>query len=136
MVALTLDDGTQLVADGAVVEGAPAVTVVTNSFVADAGDGYTVFAEAEGKRPFPISYEQALRDYLGALGSITAGDTRYAPGGEGRITFVEAPSTPSTGSAGVVERGGAPSPGAVLALVLAAIVAVATARWVVTPRSE
>ena len=136
VVALTLDDGTQIVAGGVVVEGAPAVTVVTNSFVAGGGDGYTMFAEAESKRQFPISYEQALRDYLGALGNVTAGDSRYAPGGEGRITFIEAPSTPSTGSAGVAERGGAPSPVAVLALVLAAIAALVTARWSVSQRRE
>lgn len=136
VVALTLDDGTRIVADGAVVEGAPAVTVVTNSFVAGGGDGYAMFVGVEGKRQFPISYEQALRDYLATLGSVAAGDPRYAPGGEGRITFVEAPSTPSTGSAGVAEPGSAPSPVAVLALVLAATVAVATARWSVNPRRE
>lgn len=136
VVALTLDDGTPLVADGVVVEGAQAVTVVTNRFVADGGDGYTMFAEAAGKRQFPVSYEQALRDYLGELGRVTAGDSRYAPGGEGRITFVQAPSTPSTGSAGVAEPEGATSPVVALALVLAAIAAVASARWSVSPRSE
>ena len=136
VLALTLDDGTRLVADGDVVEGAPAVTVVTNSFVAGGGDGYTMLAGVEGTRQLPISYEQALRDYLDALGSVTAVDSRYAPGGEGRITFVEAPSTPSTGSAGVAEPGGTPSPAAVLALALAAIVAVTAARWSVSPRRK
>ncbi len=136
VVALTLADGAQLVAEGAVVEGAPAVTVVTNSFLAGGGDSYAMFAGVAGTRQLPISDEQALRDYLGTLGSVTAADPRYAPGGEGRITFVEAPSTPSTGSAGVAEPRGAPSPGAVLALVLAAIGAVAAARWSVSPRSE
>ena len=136
VVALTLDDGTQIVADGAVVEGAPAVTVVTSSFVADGGDGYAMFVGVEGKRQFPGSYEQALRHYLVTLGSVTAGDPRYAPGGEGRITFVEAPSTPLTGSAGVAEPGSATSPVAVLALVLAAIAAVVTAWWSVSQRRE
>ncbi len=136
VVALTLADGTRLVADGVVVEGAPAVTVVTSSFVADGGDGYAMFVGVEGKRQFPGSYEQALRHYLITLGNVTAGDPRYAVGGEGRITFVEAPSTPSTGSAGVAEPGGASSPVAVLALALAAVVATATARWSVSPRSE
>ena len=136
VVALTLDDGTALVADGAVVEGALAVTVVTSSFVAGGGDGYAMFAGVEGARQFPISYEQALRDYLGALGNVTAADSRYAPGGQGRITFLEAPSAPSAGSAGVSEPEGATSPVAVLALVLAAIAAVGAARWSVSPRSE
>ena len=51
-----------------------------------------MFETYPGKLQLPTSYEQALRDYLLALGTISAGDARYAPGGEGRITFLEAPT--------------------------------------------
>ena len=92
VVSLTLDGGAALVTDGAIARGAPTVTVLTNSFVADGGDGYAMFETYPGKLQLPTSYEQALRDYLLALGTISAGDARYAPGGEGRITFLEAPA--------------------------------------------
>ena len=92
VVSLTLESGAALVASGAIAEGAPTVTVLTNSFLAGGGDGYAMFATYPGKLQLPTSYEQALRDYLRALGTVSAGDLRYAPGGEGRITFLEAPT--------------------------------------------
>ena len=102
-----------------VVAGAPAVTVVTNSFTAAGGDGYNMLAAYEARLQLPLSYEQALRNYLARLGTIAASDARYAPGGDGRIAFVddaspadEQPATPRTGSGGAapVSVSGTPKP--------------------------
>ena len=135
VVSLTLDDGTAIVAAGAVVKDAPAVTVITVSFLADGGDGYAMFEPYSGKLQLPTSYEQAFRSYLQSLGTISADDVRYAPGGEGRSTFLQpsalpeeedAPEAPSTGS-GLVPEGGSPS---LLVLLLALGAAVgAGALW-------
>jgi 5'-nucleotidase len=81
---ITLEDGTPIVEAGAVVAGAPEVTVATIDFLARGGDQYP-FRGA----PFTsvgVSYQQALADYIevGLGGLITAGD--YPEGGEGRIT--------------------------------------------------
>ncbi len=40
VIAITLDDGTKLIANGAVVAGAPAITLATIDFLAGGGDGY------------------------------------------------------------------------------------------------
>ena len=142
VVSLTLADGAPIVADGAVVEGAPAVTVVTSSFIADGGDGYTVLASNLDKLQITASYEQALREYLQALGTVSAADPRYAPGGEGRSVFLEPvvevpageedsdePAPPATG-AGLASGTGSPSPGlmALLAFALAGVLGVARRR--------
>ena len=79
-----LDDGTQIVMNGAVVPGAPDVSIATNDFSARGGDQYP-FRGA----PFTtvgVTYQQALSNYIqGPLNSlITAAD--YPEGGEGRIT--------------------------------------------------
>jgi 2',3'-cyclic-nucleotide 2'-phosphodiesterase (5'-nucleotidase family) len=79
-----LDDGTQIVASGVVVPGAPAVSIATNDFSARGGDQWP-FRGA----PFTtlgVTYQQALSNYIQeALGGlITAAD--YPEGGEGRIT--------------------------------------------------
>lgn len=101
----TLADGTQLIANGEPVAGAPNVTIVTNSFTANGGDNYATLAEIPASRKinlvddnnFELTYEQPLREYLQrfpasgdpSLPTIPASDLRYAPGGEGRITFVQ-----------------------------------------------
>lgn len=87
VVEVNLDDGTPLVAGGAVVSGAPSVAVATIDFLAGGGDGYP-YAGA----PFTnlgVTYQQALSEYISgpapALGGqITA--AQYPEGGEGRIT--------------------------------------------------
>ena len=93
VVSLTLADGTKLVDNGAVVAGAPAVDVITNSFTASGGDNYPTFGAATSK-VLGYSYEEALYRYLlsfpkGADGlpTIPSTDTRYKSGGEGRITW-------------------------------------------------
>jgi 2',3'-cyclic-nucleotide 2'-phosphodiesterase (5'-nucleotidase family) len=80
--SLVLDDGTVIVADGAVVAG-PGVAIATNDFSARGGDQYPFRG-----LPFTtvgLSYQQALSGYivedLGGL--ISAAD--YPEGGEGRI---------------------------------------------------
>ena len=133
VVNLTLANGTPIVAEGAIVEGAPAVTIVTSSFVADGGDGYTMLGRNPDKLRIVASYEQALREYLRALGTVRAGDPRYAPGGEARSTFVEASpaeadrdslAPPVTGTG--LDRGAEPPP-APVALMLLIVLGMAVA---------
>ena len=92
---VTLSDGRALVKDGAVVAGAPAVTVVTNNFTAEGGDNYPTLAK-QVKVGFGVSYEQALYDYLlsfpknsAGLPEIRASDIRYSKTtGESRFTWL------------------------------------------------
>ena len=93
VISLTLTDGTKLVDNGAVVAGAPAVDVITNSFTATGGDNFPTFGAAKSK-VLGYSYEEALYRYLlsfpkGADGlpTIPSSDARYKSGGEGRITW-------------------------------------------------
>lgn len=104
VVSLTLADGTPIVQEGELVDGAPNVNLVTNSFTAGGGDDYSMLADLDkidlldtGK----ISYERALVKYLTedndsfpidsdtGLPTIQESDPRYQPGGEGRIKFQE-----------------------------------------------
>jgi len=83
VIDVTLDDGTVIVEDGVVVDGAP-LNVATIDFLARGGDSYPFRG-----LPFTTlgdSYQQALSDYitLDLGGIITAED--YPEGGEGRIT--------------------------------------------------
>jgi 5'-nucleotidase len=80
--SLILDDGTVIVADGAVVAG-PGVAIATNDFSARGGDQYPFRG-----LPFTtvgLSYQQALSDYIveDLAGLVSAAD--YPEGGEGRI---------------------------------------------------
>ena len=92
---ITLSDGRALVKDGAVVAGAPAVTIVTNQFTADGGDNYPTFQKMT-KVAFGVSYEQGLYDYLlsfpknaAGLPEVPASDARYSKTtGEGRFTWL------------------------------------------------
>ena len=140
VVSLTLADGTPIVAGGAIVEGAPAVTVVTSSFVADGGDGYTMLGSNPDKLRIVASYEQALREYLRALGTVRADDPRYAPGGEARSTFVEAsldadeaerdsPAAPVTGTGLDPGAGSPPAPVAVVLLIALGLAVTLGAAW-------
>jgi 5'-nucleotidase len=84
VVEIELDDGTDIVQGGAVVLGAPDVTIATIDFLARGGDQYPYRGA-----PFTsvgVSYQQALMNYIvdGLGGVIAAGD--YPEGGEGRIT--------------------------------------------------
>ena len=92
--SITLTDGRAIVSNGALVAGAPSVTMVTNNFTADGGDNYPTLAALK-KSAFGIDYEVSLYEYLrtfpaGAAGLATIPDTdaRYkALTGEGRFTW-------------------------------------------------
>jgi 5'-nucleotidase len=93
VASITLTSGTKLVDAGAVVAGAPAVDVITNSFTASGGDNYPTFGAAKSL-VLGYSYEEALYRYLlsftkgsDGLPTIPASDARYKAGGEGRITW-------------------------------------------------
>jgi len=85
VVDVTLDDGTQIVADGEPVAGAPDVNLVAPDFLARGGDSY----------PFPdrefttvgLTDQQALEEFIAddLAGVVSAAD--YPVGGEGRITL-------------------------------------------------
>lgn len=81
--SITLSDGRALVKDGAVVAGAPSVTIVTNNFTAGGGDNYPTLAGLK-KFAFGISYEASLFEYISSfpknsagLPTIPATDVRY-----------------------------------------------------------
>ena len=87
VVSAVLDDGTVIVAGGAVVAGPP-LDVATTDFLARGGDGY------QFGRPFvstTVAYQRALYDYLtGPLaGQVTA--AAYPAGGEDRIVITTDP---------------------------------------------
>jgi 5'-nucleotidase len=81
-----LDDSTVIVSGGAVVGGAPAVTIATIDFLARGGDQYPYRGAAFTS--VGVTYQQALRNYIqdvaGLNGVISAAD--YPEGGEGRTT--------------------------------------------------
>jgi 5'-nucleotidase/UDP-sugar diphosphatase len=84
VLTIELDDGTEIVTAGAVVSGAPHVTVATIDFLAEGGDQYPY--RGASFTTLGVTYQQALSDYIevGLDGLITAED--YPEGGEGRIT--------------------------------------------------
>ena len=101
IVAITLADGTKIVEDGALVPGAPDVSIVSNTFSLGGGDAYTTLRDNTDRTQLfatggvVLTYEQAWTEYLesfpaGGSGrpTLPASDARYAPGGEGRITVV------------------------------------------------
>ena len=94
VISAMLDDSTMIVENGQVVEGAPDLYIVTNSFQADGGDDYDELA-ALGRINLAFSYQQALFEYLlaedGANGVISA--EQYPVGGEGRIVEMDIPTT-------------------------------------------
>ncbi|WP_420637458.1 bifunctional metallophosphatase/5'-nucleotidase [Candidatus Poriferisocius sp.] len=81
--SITLDDGTALVADGAVVDGAPSTTLVTLNFLANGGDQYLF---GDGTRTnLGLTDQQSLAAYVSeGLEAVIPAD-RYPEGGEGRI---------------------------------------------------
>lgn len=98
--SIQLQDGRFIVKNGAVVAGAPNVAIVSNTFTmgggatAGFGDGYFMFKPYK-VTSFDWSYEQSVYNYLlsfskdaAGLPLIPASDKRYAPAGEGRITWI------------------------------------------------
>jgi len=82
--SIVLDDGTELVSEGAVVKAAPSITLITLDFLANGGDQYLF---GDGARTLlGLTDQQSLAAYIsqGLAGTITA--ERYPEGGTGRIT--------------------------------------------------
>ncbi len=78
-----LNDGTQIVASGAVVPG-PVLNIATIDFLANGGDQYPFRGTASTS--FGVTYAQALESYIVSElnGTVSAAD--YPVGGEDRIT--------------------------------------------------
>lgn len=120
VVELTLSDGTPIVRNGAVVAGAPNVTIVTNSFTAGGGDNYPWLRDNPNKTQLlgtdgiALTYEEAWVEYMLRfprktieglnLPTLPATDLRYRPGGQGRIRFILPPRTPGSITLEVDER--------------------------------
>ncbi|RFU22492.1 bifunctional metallophosphatase/5'-nucleotidase [Geodermatophilus marinus] len=87
VVDLTLDDGTVVVAGGDLVADPSAtVSLATIDFLLRGGDGYPF--EGVDFTVLPVTYQEALENYLveDLAGTVPAAD--YPVGGEGRITAV------------------------------------------------
>ncbi len=85
ITSLTLDDGTKIVENGALVPGAPSVNLATTNFTAGNGDSYP-FRDLKGVAA-GVPYQQSLFDFItkDLGGAVTA--ARYPVGGAGRITI-------------------------------------------------
>ncbi|WP_157251711.1 bifunctional metallophosphatase/5'-nucleotidase [Patulibacter americanus] len=91
---ITLDNGTKIVENGAVVTGAPAVNIATTDFTArggaggNGGDGYPF--RKPTVEPIGVGYQQSLEDYLvapiasGGLNRVITA-AQYPAGGDGRL---------------------------------------------------
>ena len=90
---VTLDDGTAIVRDGAVVAGGP-VVLATIDFLANGGDCYPLAGIEFTK--LGVSYQRALANYIAEdlAGRITA--AAYPVGGDHRITTAEPEPAPRT----------------------------------------
>lgn len=93
VIDVTLDDGTAIIKDGHVVDGAPTVSLATADFTARGGDQYP-FNESNELTLLGKSYQQTLYDYMvastndgGLGGQITA--AQYPVDGNGRITLTD-----------------------------------------------
>ena len=86
IVSATLNDGTPIVANGTVVNGAPNISIATIDFLARGGDEYPYNGAAFTN--LGLTYQQTLSNYIveALEGRITA--AQYPEGGEGRITTV------------------------------------------------
>lgn len=97
--SIELPNGTKIVDNGNVVDGAPTVRLITNNFTAEGGDAFTTLADkpASGRINLGAPYEAAWVEYLLGLptGSPVGLDVRptitaaqYPVGGEGRIVVL------------------------------------------------
>lgn len=84
VVSITLDDGTKIVENGKVVEGAPSVSLATIDFLARGGDGYPF--ELAKAVSLGVTYQKSLENYLANGLSGVVGATEYPLAGSGRIT--------------------------------------------------
>lgn len=94
ITAITLEDGTKIVAGGAVVAGAPNVAVATNDFSSRGGDQYpfadpSVDPAANPRTVFPQPLQEIFQEYVTGLGTIaaTTNGGAYADDVNQRILF-------------------------------------------------
>lgn len=88
IVKVTLDNGTVIIEDGEVVNGAPSITIATIDFLARGGDQYPY--RGVEFTVLGVTYQQALENYLvNGLGGVVTAD-QYPEGGEGRIVRLAA----------------------------------------------
>jgi len=86
IVSARLADGTPIIENAQVVEGAPSVYIVTNNFTAiNGGDEYITLTQYQTQPLLGFTYRGALSEYLrnGVNGVVTA--EQYPVGGEDRI---------------------------------------------------
>ena len=88
----TLADGTEIIKNGAIVSGAPDITVTTNGFIGAGGDGYPTFAKYTPVQIGP-DYADALKRYLqsfpvGASGYPEIPASSIYAGTDGRVTLI------------------------------------------------
>ncbi|MGB0345987.1 MAG: choice-of-anchor I family protein [Balneolaceae bacterium] len=93
VIDVTLDDGTPIVVDGQIADGAPTVNLATADFTARGGDQYP-FNETNELTLLGVTYQQTLLNYIvasneegGLGGSITA--AQYPVNGTGRIALTD-----------------------------------------------
>ncbi len=84
IIEVTLDDGTPIVREGKVVEGAPTVNMVTNRFLARGGDQYPLQG-FEFTRIDAFTHDALSRYIREALRGVIT-ERQYPEAGEGRIT--------------------------------------------------
>jgi 5'-nucleotidase/UDP-sugar diphosphatase len=85
ITSLTLDDGTKIVENGALVAGAPNVNLATTNFTATNGDNYPFNGLPQVAAGVP--YQQSLYDYIVQdLGGVVS-STKYPAAGSGRIVI-------------------------------------------------
>lgn len=97
VLEVVLDDGTILVEDGLLVDGAPAIAVATINFLALGGDQYPLVG-----LPFTnmgVSYQQALLNFVSGPLKGTISAIAYPEGGEGRIVRIDNPADLNNDSA-------------------------------------
>ena len=86
VLSITLNDGTEIVKNGFVVDGAPSVNIITNDYIAKGGDQYPY--RGASFETIGLTYTQALGFYITEnLGGVVFA-SQYPVGGEGRIVDV------------------------------------------------
>jgi 2',3'-cyclic-nucleotide 2'-phosphodiesterase (5'-nucleotidase family) len=91
---ISLADGTKIVENGEIVDGAPSINVATIDYLAGGGDGYPYEDLGYEYKTLGATYQQALTNYLtseSGLDSLIT-EAMYPVGGSGRIVAkAEAP---------------------------------------------
>lgn len=85
VVDVVLDDGTEIIRNGAVLPGAPTLSIATIDFLARGGDSYPFEALGLDFVNLGITNQQSLANYISQeLDGVISAD-RYPEGGSGRL---------------------------------------------------